>query len=83
MPPGFLPALRGNDAQFWIPLRWDPPTKYSFLSWENAVYARLNDGVSVEQAQVEMDNVTAQMRIAHPHGFTWGAVVAPLDAYLF
>jgi predicted permease len=83
MPPGFLPTAYGNDPQFWIPLRWEPTTKYSFVVWGYTVYARLKDGLTLAQAQSEIDAVTAQMRAAHPGDFEAGAIVAPLSGYLF
>jgi len=83
MPPGFLPTGSGSDPQFWLPLRWDPATKYSFVLWGNRVYARLNDGVTVAQAQAEMDTVATRMRAARAGDYTFGVIVAPLDKYLF
>src|SRR5579864_6698106 len=83
MPPGFLPVAYGNDPQFWIPLRWEPATKYSFVVWGCTVYARLKDGLTLAQAQSEVDAVTTHMRAAHPGDFEAGAIVAPLDRYLF
>ena len=84
MPPGFLPTGgRGRDPQYWLPLRWDPATKQSFELWGNWVYARLKDGVTLAQAQSEMDAVAGQIRAAHPIDYSLGAIVAPLDGYLF
>jgi hypothetical protein len=59
MPPGFLPTIYGNDPQFWIPLRWEPATKYSFVVWGITVYARLKNGLALAQAQSEIEAVTA------------------------
>jgi putative ABC transport system permease protein len=83
MPSGFLPTISGNDPQFWIPLRWDPATKHSFTTWGMNVYARLNNGVTIAQAQAEMETVTARMRAAHPRDYEWTAIIAPFDKYLF
>jgi predicted permease len=83
MPPGFLPTISGNDPQYWVPLRWDPATKYSFVVWGFAVYARLKDGVTLAQATAEMEGVTAHMRAAHPNDYGLRAAIAPLDQYLF
>jgi putative ABC transport system permease protein len=83
MPPGFLPTAYGSDPQFWLPLRWDPATKYSFVLWGSWVNARLKDGVSLQQAQSEMDGVAARIRAAHPGDDSLGAIVALLDGYLF
>jgi putative ABC transport system permease protein len=83
MPPGFLPAVSGNDPQFWIPLTWDAASKYSFFLWGYTTYARLKDGVTFAHAQSEMDAIAVHMRAAHPRDFGGGAIVAPLRDYLF
>jgi MacB-like periplasmic core domain len=83
MPPGFLPTRSGRDPQFWLPLRWDPATKYSRVLWGNRIYARLKARVTLAQAQAEMDRVAARIRAAHPDDYSFGAIVAPLDGYLF
>ena len=83
MPPGFLPTAFGNDPQFFIPLRWQPASKYSFVQWGYVVYARLKAGVTLAQAQSEISVLSPHMRAAHPGDFEGDAIVAPLDAYLF
>jgi predicted permease len=83
MPPGFLPTAFGNDPQFWIPLRWEPAIKYSFVLWGYSVYARLKEGLTLEQAQSEIEAVATRMRSAHPRDYDAGAIVAPLNGYLF
>jgi putative ABC transport system permease protein len=83
MPAGVLPVRYGSAPQFWIPLSWEPANKYSFVDWGFTVYARLKDGVTLAQAQSEVDGVTAHMRTVHPSDFEGGAIVAPLNAYLF
>jgi predicted permease len=83
MPQGFLPTAYGDDPQLWIPLHWDPVTKRSFVLWGYIIYARLKDGVTFAQAQTDLDVVTTHMRAAHPRDFGGGAIVAPLEAYLF
>jgi putative ABC transport system permease protein len=82
MPPGFLPTRNERDPQVWFPLRWDPAAKFSRVLWGNAIYARLKDGVTLQQAQSEMDRVAAQIRTAHP-GDGGRGIVVPLDGYLF
>jgi hypothetical protein len=47
------------------------------------VYARLKDGVTLDQAQAEMVALAARMRTAHPGDFGGDIIVAPLNAYLF
>jgi predicted permease len=83
MPPGFLPTAYGDDPQLWIPLHWDPVAKRSFVLWGYFIYARLKNGVTFAQAQTDMDIVATHMRAAHPRDFGGGAIVAPLEAYLF
>jgi MacB-like periplasmic core domain/FtsX-like permease family len=83
MPPRFLPTAYGNDPQFWIPVRWSASEQRSFVVWGYLVYGRLKDGVTLAQAQADMNIVTAHMRVAHPVEFGGGSIVAPLDAYLF
>jgi hypothetical protein len=87
MPPGFLPVRNDSartelEPQVWLPLRWDPPTKYSRTTWGNRVYARLKPGVTLQQAQAEMDRVAAQIHVVHPED-SWSAMVIPLDGFLF
>lgn len=82
MPPGFLPTRNERDPQLWLPMRWDPAAKYNRQSWGNRVYARLNSGVTLQQAQAEMDRVDVQLRSAYPNEEA-DSVVAPLDGYLF
>jgi putative ABC transport system permease protein len=83
MPSGFLPTASGDDPQLWIPLHWDPAEKHSFVLWGYFIYARLKSGVTFAQAQTDMDIVATHMRAAHPRDFEGGAIVAPLEAYLF
>jgi predicted permease len=83
MPPGFLPTAYGDDPQLWIPLHWNPVAKRSFVLWGYIIYARLKDGVTFAQAQTDLDVVATHMRAAHPRDFGGGAIVAPLEAYLF
>jgi len=82
MPPGFLPTRWERDPKLWLPLNWDPATKYSRTAWGNLVYARLKAGVTLGQAQAEMDTVDRQLRIVYPEESA-DSVVVPLDGYLF
>src|SRR5579862_3921831 len=82
MPPGFLPTRWERDPKLWLPLNWDPATMYSRDLWGNLVYARLRPGVTLRQAQAEMDSVDRQLRIVYPEESA-DSVVAPLDGYLF
>src|SRR5579872_2191788 len=82
MPPGFLPTRWERDPQLWLPLLWDPATKYSRTLWSNLVYARLKAGVTLGQAQAELDTVDRQLRTVYPEESA-DSVVVPLDGYLF
>jgi predicted permease len=84
MPPGFHPtrSTRGDDPQLWLPLRLDPATRYSRTAWGYTIYARLKSGVTIAQAQAELDGVEADVRAAHP-GETGYAVVAPVAGYTY
>src|SRR5215472_1775359 len=82
MPPGFLPTRWERDPELWLPLNWDPATKYSRTLWSNLVYARLKPGVTLGQAQAEMDSVDRQLRTVYPDESA-DSVVVPLDGYLF
>jgi len=82
MPPGFVPTRWERDGNLWLPLNWDPATKYSRTLWGNLVYARLKHGVTREQAQAEMDSIDRQLRIVYPEEAA-DSVVVPLDGYLF
>jgi predicted permease len=82
MPPGFLPTRWERDPELWLPLNWDPATKYSRTLWSNLVYARLKPGVTLGHAQLEMDSIDRQLRIIYPEESA-DSVVVPLDGYLF
>jgi predicted permease len=84
MPRGYHPtrSTSGGDPQLWMPLRYDPATQYSRTLWGHTVYARLGAGVSLDQAQAELDAVAARVRAAHPDEAGY-AVVAPVAGYTY
>src|SRR4029077_4010423 len=66
------------DLELWMPLVEDAALRdrqnHSVL-----VFARLAPGVSIEQAQGELDGITAQLAREHPNTNTgWGARILPL-----
>src|SRR5262249_49564491 len=65
-------------SQLWVPLAFKPePIKQDshFIS----VMARLKDGVSLAQAQSEMNGIAEQLQQEYPRSNTnWGASVEPL-----
>jgi putative ABC transport system permease protein len=79
MPAGFYPS-RWYEPQFWLPLRWDSATKYSRVLWGLIVYGRLKEGVTLAQAQAEMDRVAANIRTAYPADYpATGARTTPMS----
>jgi putative ABC transport system permease protein len=81
MPAGFYPS-RWYEPQFWLPLRWEPATKYSRVLWGLIVYGRLKHDVTLAEAQADMNQVAAQMREAYPADYNnMSAVVAPVAGY--
>ena len=82
MPPGFIPTRWERVPKLWLPLHWDPASKYSRSLWGNLVYARLKPGVTLGQAQAEMDNVDRQLRIVYPEESADSVVVPSTDICL-
>jgi putative ABC transport system permease protein len=74
-PPGMYDRL---PMQLWVPLAFRPEQivhDAHFL----LVMARLKDGVSLAQAQAEMDGIAQQLQNEHPKSNTnWSASVEPL-----
>jgi predicted permease len=65
-------------AQVSVPLTFKPEQVNHDFHWL-LVMGRLKPGVTIKQAQADMDNVTAHIAQAYPksnHG--WGAVIEPL-----
>ncbi|HET7240771.1 MAG TPA: ABC transporter permease, partial [Gemmatimonadales bacterium] len=71
LPPGFrldLPAERFlvTDAEVYAPIQFDykqaPPRNYTFFT----VFGRIKPGVTLAQAQAEMDGIAAQFRKEFP-----------------
>ena len=86
---GVLPEwFRGitDEAEFWIPLRMMGSDRV-FASRGNrgpAVLGRLKDGVSIAQAQTEMNEICRRLEQAYPETNTGrGVELSPLDEELF
>jgi len=77
MPPSFrFPA---DFAQMWSPLAWSDQEKVVRGNHNYEVIARLKPGVDVQQAQAEMNTLSARLAGAYPADDKgWGAVVTPL-----
>jgi len=80
MPPGFYPT-RFESPQLWTPYAFTADDKTNRVAWGWTVFARLKQGVSLDQAQTEMDLIAAQMEQAYPeHYQNMGVVLVPADA---
>ncbi|HYO78070.1 MAG TPA: ABC transporter permease [Thermoanaerobaculia bacterium] len=66
MPRGFkFPVESTNRVDFWIPLRQAPLSETRGAGWITVV-ARLRDGVSIAQANAELEVIAARMAAQHP-----------------
>jgi len=75
MPPGIYDRF---NSQFWIPLTFNPE-QVSHNGPTMLVMARLKDGVSIDQAQAEMNGIAAQLESEFPQTNTnRGVSVQPL-----
>jgi len=74
LPPGIYDRF---NSQFWIPLTF--PEQVNHNSPTMLVMARLKDGVSLEQAQAEMNGIAAQLQSEFPQSnANRGVSVEPL-----
>jgi putative ABC transport system permease protein len=60
--PGVIPSL-GDSVDFWVPELIDPTKRDN---GDLDAIARLGPGISLEQAQTEMDEVSRNLAAAHP-----------------
>jgi putative ABC transport system permease protein len=63
---GVMPGGRTFDGDFWRPLAFSTENRTRDFFWLVA-YARLKPGVTLEQAQAEMDTIAARLAAEHPH----------------
>src|SRR5579864_3429348 len=80
MPPGFYPAP--EYPNLWTPHWADQGERENRNIWGLFPLARLKPGVSWQQAQTELDVVSARMSRDHPISESVGGVVVPMDAQL-
>ncbi len=81
MPPNFY--LWNEQADFWSPLQFNRMVLWS-TGFTMSVVARLKPGVSVEQAQAEIDTLAAQLRAAEPErNKGLGARVQPMQDSIY
>jgi predicted permease len=77
MPPHtFFPD---GDAQVWRPLAFSPSQLSQRHNHHYSVYGRLKPGVSLAQANTDMELVASGMAEADPQNKGWGAEVFPLQ----
>jgi putative ABC transport system permease protein len=84
MPPDFKwfikeNSLSGKPAEIWVPLALTEQQRTTRRGRYMSAVARLKPGVSVEQAQTEMDTVGARLEAQYPEfAKGWGVSVVPL-----
>jgi putative ABC transport system permease protein len=81
MPAGFrFPPFWAEKAELWVPLVFAPDRANDRGSRSLRVFARLRDGVSLQQAQAEMGAIAGRLQHAYPesYGTDAGARVLPL-----
>jgi putative ABC transport system permease protein len=64
MPKSFDPVL--NKSQIWTPIAFTPEQKSNFDSHYLTVLARLKPGITLAQAQAELNVTSSQITEAHP-----------------
>jgi len=74
MPPGQMDRMPN---QLWVPLSIKPEQVNHDFHWLLAM-GRLKNGVSIKQAQADMDSVTKHIAEVFPQDKGWGASVEPL-----
>jgi predicted permease len=80
MPAGFrFPPFWATKAELWIPLTFPPDRLHSRSGRSLRVFARLKEGVSLEQANAALSAIAARIAAAYPATNTdSGARVIPL-----
>ncbi|HYL77968.1 MAG TPA: ABC transporter permease [Bryobacteraceae bacterium] len=84
MPPSFtVAAWAPAAAQAWIPLAWSEQERAVRGNHNYQVVARLKNGVSLKQAQAEMDTISRRLEQQYPvEDKGWGSSVIPLHERL-
>jgi len=86
MPPGFDFPSSGDPAfqtQMWKPLAWTDRERAVRDNHNYDVISRLKDGVTLKQAQAELDATSRRLAEQYPKDNKgWGAVAIPLREYL-
>jgi predicted permease len=82
MPVGFYPT-REDPPDLWTPHWSDEKQKSDRISWGLTVFARLKQGITLQQAQADLDVVANRMATDYPKSYeNMGAVIVPVDAQL-
>ena len=79
---GVLPATFGlaPSTDLWLPVGLYPDDMTSHIHHEFSVLARLKPGVSVQQAQAEIETLNRQQESAFPDTHkNWGVLVKPME----
>jgi putative ABC transport system permease protein len=75
------PTLRYPTADFdlWAPLYLPPDALASRLDWSHRAVARLKPGVTVAQAQADLDTISARLEATYPLNQGVRGIVRPLQ----
>ncbi|HXM33055.1 MAG TPA: ABC transporter permease [Chthoniobacterales bacterium] len=77
MPPGF--HFLNTQIKAWMPLQFDPATDWRKSGRFLRSVARLKPGVTVQQAQAELDAIGKQLEMAYPdYNKGWGVNIVPM-----
>ena len=69
-----------QQAQVWLPLAWTGEERAVRSNHNYRAIAKLKPGVSVTQAQADMDAISKRLELAYPdENKDWGALVLPLQ----
>lgn len=76
-------AWSGTAGAAWIPLVWNDEDRAERGNHNYSAVARLGPGVSVAQANAELQTISARLAVAYPREDTdWGATAIPLQKFL-
>src|SRR5579884_711895 len=66
-------------AKVWVPAAWTEKDRANRNNHNSSAIARLKSGVTLQQAQAEMDTISQRLAQAYPkEDAGWGAIVVPL-----
>jgi putative ABC transport system permease protein len=91
MPPSFTLGREfgfGQTPDLWAPITFKPEQLAPDTGWSTEylnVVARMKPGVSVEQAQAEMNTIAADVRrqfLTDTEESSWGLLLTPLDEFV-